>query len=86
MRTRAKLRTSGACVAVLCAVVFATGCSFDLLNYMSRNACEVFNCDELFFIEDLLPLSARPTGDAGSGGGTLMDMGEDEDEGGGHAH
>ncbi len=56
------------------------GCSFDPLNYMSRNACEVFNCDELFFIEDMLPLSARPTGDAGAGGG--MDMGEDE--GGGH--
>ncbi len=56
------------------------GCSFDPLKYMSRNACEVFNCDELFFIEDLLPLSAAPTEDAGAGGG--MDMGEDE--GGGH--
>lgn len=73
-------------MAVLCSVLFATGCSFDPLNYMSRNACEFFNCDELFFIEDLLPLSARPTGDAGSGGGVVMDMGEAEDEGGGHAH
>ena len=73
-------------MAVLCVVVFATACRFDPLNYMSRNACEFFNCDELFFIEDILPLSARPTGDAGAGGGMVMDMGEAEDEGGGHAH
>ncbi len=73
-------------MALLCAAFFAMGCSFDPLNYMSRNACEFFNCDELFFIEDILPLSARPTGDAGSGGGVVMDMGEAEDEGGGHAH
>ena len=86
MRTRTNLRTAEACVAVLCAVVFVTGCSFDPLNYMSRNACEFFNCNELFFIEDILPLSARPTGDAGAGGGMVMDMGEAEDEGGGHAH
>ncbi len=86
MRMKPIMRTTGACAAVLCAVVFATGCSFDPLNYMSRNACEFFNCDELFFIEDLLPLSARPTGDAASGGGMVMDMGEAEDEGGGHAH
>ena len=86
MRMKPIMRTTGACLAVLCAVVFVTGCSFDPLNYMSRNACEFFNCDELFFIEDLLPLSARPTGDAGAGGGMVMDMGEAEDEGGGHAH
>ncbi len=86
MRMKPIMRTTGAYMAVLCAVVFATGCSFDPLNYMSRNACEFFNCDELFFIEDMLPLSARPTGDAGAGGGTVMDMGEAEDEGGGHAH
>ncbi len=73
-------------MAAFCAAFLATGCSFDPLNYMSRNACEFFNCDELFFIEDILPLSARPTGDAGAGGGMVMDMGEAEDEGGGHAH
>ncbi len=80
------MRTIGTCMAVFCAVFVATGCSFDLLNYMSRNSCEVLNCDELFFIEDMLPLSARPTGDVGAGGGMVMDMGEAEDEGGGHAH
>ena len=85
MRIKPIMKTIGACVAVSCTVFVATGCSFDPLNYMSRNACEFFNCDELFFIEDILPLSARPTGDGGSGGGMVMD-GEAEDEGGGHAH
>ena len=66
--------------------VLSMGCSFDPLKYFSRNACEVFNCDELFFIDDLFPLSAAPTGDAGTGGGMDMAMGEAEDEGGGHAH
>ncbi len=60
------------------------GCSFDPLKYFSRNACEVFNCNELFFVDDLFPLSAPPMGDAGMGGG--MDMDEADDDGGGHAH
>ncbi len=69
--------------ALGCVLVGALGmgCSFDPTKYFSRNACEVFNCDELFFVTDLFPLSAPPTGDAGSGGG--MDMGDD-DGGGGH--
>ncbi len=58
----------------------AMGCSFDPLKYFSRNACEAFNCDTLFFIDDLFPLSAAPLGDAEAGG--EMDMGGDE--GGGH--
>ena len=86
MRIKPIMKTSGACMAAFCAALFATGCSFDPLNYMSRNACEFVNCDGLFFIEDMLQLSARPEGEAGSGGGMVMDMGEDEDEGAGHAH
>ncbi len=87
MRTRTNLATAGACVAVLCAVVVAAGCSFDPLNYMSRNACEVFNCDELFFIEDILPLSARPRGDVAVGDGNVAGpVADDDDDGGGHAH
>lgn len=86
MRMKPTLRTIGACMALFGAALFATACSFDPLNYMSRNACEFFNCGELFFIEDMFPLSARPTGDAGAAGGTVMDMGEAEEEGGGHAH
>ena len=86
MQIKPGLRTSGACMALFCGAFFATGCSLDPLNYLSRNACELLNCDELFFIEDLLPLSARPSGDAGSGGAMVMEMSEAEDEGGGHAH
>ena len=71
---------------MFCAALLATGCSFDPLNYLSRNACEFLNCDDLFFVEDMLPLSARQTGNAGAGGGMVMDMDEAEDEGGGHAH
>ncbi len=73
-------------MAVFGAAFFATGCSFEVTDYLSRNACEFVNCDELFFIEDILPLSARAPENAGSGGGMVMDMGEEADEGGGHAH
>jgi len=31
-----------------------------LLKYASRNACEFVNCESLFFVEDLFPLSAGP--------------------------
>ena len=86
MRIKPIMKTFVACTAPFCVALFAVGCSFDPLNYMSRNACEFFNCDELFFIEDMLPLSARPAGNAGSGGTMVMDMAEAEDEGGGHAH
>ncbi len=86
MRTRTNLRTAGACVAALCAVLFSTGCDLDPIHFLSRNACEFVNCDELFFIEDLLPLSARPDGEAASGSGMVMDTAEPGDEGGGHAH
>lgn len=55
----------------------AGGCTLKPAKYLSRNACEFFNCEELFFIEDLFPLSAQPTGDAG---GTSGD--EDMEEGG----
>lgn len=71
-----------AALAMACLIIPALGmgCSFDPLKYFSRNACEAFNCDTLFFIEDLFPLSAAPLGDAG--GGADMDMGDDGD--GGH--
>lgn len=86
MQTRTDLKTARAYVAALCVTLFSTGCDFDPISFLSRNACEFVNCDQLFFIEDLLPLSARPEGQAGSGGGMVMDMAEAEDEGGGHAH
>ena len=86
MRTSTNLKTAAASVALFCAAFFATGCDFNPVNFLSRNACEFINCDELFFIEDILPLSARADSGAGSGGGMVMDVAEAEDEGGGHAH
>ena len=76
--------TTALALGCLLVSAFGMGCSFDPLKYFSRNACAAFNCDALFFIDDLFPLSAPPTGDAGTGGG--MDMDEAEDDGGGHAH
>lgn len=84
MLMKSIIRTIGACMAVCGFAFFATGCSFEATKYLSRNACEFVNCDELFFIEDLLPLSARASEGAVAGG--AMDMAEEEDEGGGHAH
>ena len=64
--------------------VGTTGC--DPASYLSRNMCYVFDCDTLFFIEELLPLSLRPMG--GGGGGTTATAAPEaaEPEGGGHAH
>jgi len=47
-------------MVALCAIVFAAGCSFSPLKFASRNACEFLNCDVLFFVDDLLPLSGGP--------------------------
>lgn len=64
-------------VIAMSAVVFSFGCDFNLVNYLSRNACDFLNCDVLFFIEDVLPLSGGP-----EAAGTMPTM--DADEGGGH--
>ncbi len=59
----------------------AGGCSFDPLKYFSKNACDMLNCDVLFFLEDLFPLSARPAGgggDAAAGTGGAAAGGGDE--------
>ena len=68
--------------ALGCLIVPALGmgCSFDPLKYFSRNACEVVNCNALFFIDDLLPLSAAPAG------GPAAEEEPAADDGGGHAH
>ena len=67
--------------AALAANLFVMGCDFNPVNYFSRNACDFLNCDVLFFVDDLLPLSGGPVGT----GGTAADAGG-EDEDGGHAH
>jgi len=55
-------------------------------QFLQRNACELLNCDMLFFIDDLFPL-AVPSGGGGGGGGGAADVMEmEEEEGGGHLH
>lgn len=70
------------------ATVFGfAGCgSFSPLSYFNRNACDFLNCDDLFWVEDLFPLSQRPAGTGGMASGATMDMSEEEDEGGAHLH
>jgi len=83
MRVKSFTKSIMVNVVALCAGVFSVGCEFNLVNYLSRNACDFLNCDVMFFIEDVLPLSARPG--AAAGGGAAAPT-EDADEGGGHAH
>ncbi len=73
------LATTAACLVLAVLLVGVVGC--DPVKYLSKNMCVFVNCDSLFFIEDLLPLSTRPTGGGGDGGGDSG--GEDEGEGGG---
>ncbi len=56
-------------------------------QFLERNACELLNCDMLFFIDDLFPLAVQPGG-GGGGGGTAdaMNMEEEEEEEEGDAH
>ena len=57
-------------------------------QFLQRNACELLNCDMLFFIDDLFPLAVQSGGGGGGGGGAAdaMEMEEEEEEGGGHMH
>ncbi len=56
-------------------------------QFLERNACELLNCDMLFFIDDIFPLATQSGGGGGGGGGASNDMDmEDEEEGGGHLH
>lgn len=66
MRTTRLSMTGMACVAAVGAAFLGMGCDLDPVQFLSRNACEILNCDVLFFVDDLLPLSAAP---AASGGG-----------------
>jgi hypothetical protein len=77
MRIRSVTAASAVFLSVGCAIIFAMGCSFDPLKFASRNACEFLNCDVLFFVDDLFPLSGGPV----EGGG-----GDVPDEGGGGGH
>ena len=55
-------------------------------QFLQKNACELVNCDYLFFIDDMFPLAARRGaggGEATAGGAMVMD---EEEEEGGHMH
>ncbi len=60
MQKKSIIGTTATLVGMGCAVAFTMGCDFDPLKYASRNACEFVNCDVLFFVEDIFPLSAGP--------------------------
>ena len=66
----------GTLAGVFWALALAAGCSVDPLKFAGRNACELLNCDVLFFVDDVLPLAGGPVagGDAAPA---------DEDSGGG---
>ncbi len=83
MRAKRIQRTMGMYVLLLSSTMFGFGgCgSSDLLKYFSRNACNFLNCDVLFWVEDIFPLSERPMmGGAAASGGAA----EEEEEMGGH--
>ncbi len=63
------------------ATLLASGCSLEFVN---NNACQIFNCDTLFFLDEILEGAANFTG--GSGGGDMgdMDSGDDHDDGDEH--
>jgi hypothetical protein len=62
---------------LLVSLAAVAGCN--PLGYLSKNMCNIFDCDTLFFIEDIFPLSQRPTA-----GGGAEEMEETDSGGGGH--
>jgi len=78
MRNKSIMGTVVVCVSVFCIIVSATACSLDPLKFLSRNACEILNCDVLFFVDDVLPLSGGPV--------VGVDAAPAEEEGGGGGH
>ena len=78
MRIKSMMGNAAVCLGVSCAIVLATGCKVDPLKLLSRNACGFLNCDVLFFVDDILPLSGGPI----AGG----DAAPAEDDGGGGHH
>ena len=79
-------RTTLRVVLGLASVRLATlgiGCgSFEPMSYFSRNACDFLNCEVMFFIPELFPLSAPPM-DMSGGAAAVVEEAEEE---GGHMH
>ncbi len=58
-------------------VVFQTGCgSLGLDDFLADNACNIFNCETLFFIDDMFAPSHEDTADDHDD----MDMEDDQDD------
>ena len=75
------------CAPLLHFTIFGLVCSpNDALKYFSQNACDFVNCDVLFFVEDMFPLSQRPTMSGGVASSGSIEVGAEEEEGGGHMH
>ena len=49
-------------------------------QFLQRNACELLNCDVLFFVDDMFPLAAQSGGGGGGGGSDGMVMDEEEED------
>ncbi len=73
-KTRRRLSVIG---AILVAVV-GMGCEPD--QFLAKNMCRIFNCETLFFLPALFPLSAGPTATETGGAAEA----EEEESGGGH--
>ena len=83
-RRRATLRVVlGSATVHLAALGIGCG-SFEPMSYLSKNACDFLNCEVLFFIPDLFPLSAPPMNMDMSGGAAAVV--EEVEEEGGHMH
>ena len=54
-------------------------------QFLQRNACELLNCNVLFFIDDIFPLATQSSSGGGGGSGSAAAEPEEE-EGGGHLH
>lgn len=70
------------CVMLLLHLVLGAGCK--RVRFFERNACDILNCDTLFFLDDMFPLVGGPTGADGPTG--AAGTSDSEEEEGGHLH
>lgn len=72
-------RAAGLSAVLLTFPFLGVSCSFSPARFFARNACDILNCDVLFFVDDVFPLSAGPMGGGGEAAGPA-----EAEEGGGH--
>ncbi len=60
MRIQRGLISSAVVALALQLTILGIGCgSFEMTDYFRRNACDFVNCNVLFWVDDVFPLSAR---------------------------